>query len=620
MKSDIFDLCLHTINTRLDGVIINHNVQQQTICDFICLSIRYYLRQKVQKSNALDENERILLSTILPYFQMDPKDYQLDSALPSGLFSMFQNPLSPNNLYDGMVIDPMQFKQILVKELNRQNDINVITRYFKVICYKKRDENIFFFQETSKEQLDANTHNIHFDKDRLTFWSQNRFTFVERNIYMDSSSGFVIPIIDNYDTMDWAMWIRKRLEICPDTNGYWKLLNQYDEPNKPPVVSCKHLDAISALLKRDELRNLNKNEQSIKFIFLRNHQTKYRNEDICGEYILSFWNGKYFGNTALSLRILKSMKKTAVIKPKKKYHFLHYRSMDDINWSHFDGDKAKYVSYDQNDALLKQLECSYRAVITFPSQMKQFQNKNKTRLFNCVQLPELAKIFEKVYIMKFNFDPKSESAKITNIEQIEVRGIWDQFPCDLQRQYLGKNSILGEREKLSNLGTINIEIKDENIAVSIEFEENKNFSICKRYHFSRNIPAKNQNRLVRLLQYWRRDSLFSSVMIRNKLIISQSKISQDDRILSTKLIDLTGSDHANIDRKNENEIGLVSDRNRKRHEIRHGYRNRRCHIKTYKDLMRDAKKAKLTSCEWDVMDKFDQERQVVELEHFDNMS
>ena len=60
----------------------------------------------------------------------------------------------------------------------------------------------------------------------------------------------------------------------------------------------------------------------INIVFLANKDNhKFTNNDVLSEYIVNYWNGKIYGNIALSLNILKSINTSLTKKKNKKYIF-----------------------------------------------------------------------------------------------------------------------------------------------------------------------------------------------------------------------------------------------------------------------------------------------------------
>eukprot|EP01084_Bolivina_argentea_P270661 460281_1 len=289
-----------------------------------------------------------------------------NQQLTSGLFTMFENTTAENTYYNhGIVIDALLLKNELIKQLKEENLI-VTTKYYTAIKIDNEDEVTFFMQNISELELFNYFPNIlQFDQmkfeNRLTFQSENKFRFFERTIIKDCPFGLVIAINDETFCMEWGMWVKKRMpQFDTKTQGYWKILNKYDNKNRIPY---DHLNAIIMLLKHNQLTNINNTTQKIKIAFFKddlinNSRNAFAEKDICAEYMISYWNGHIENNLndALALNILKAIDPKTKIKPTRNNFFIHYIYNNIVDWLWYNDEISNYNSYKtfENENLLKQ--------------------------------------------------------------------------------------------------------------------------------------------------------------------------------------------------------------------------------------------------------------------------
>ena len=126
---NLFEICARD---RINDQILQPAISEQTVADFIALSLRHYIKENVKKSNkmgALSDSDRYILSIILPYFGFGIKSIHKSirsENLSSGLFNHFIS----DYLISRVPVE--RLKNDLLKHLHAEK-YEVVKQYFVAV-------------------------------------------------------------------------------------------------------------------------------------------------------------------------------------------------------------------------------------------------------------------------------------------------------------------------------------------------------------------------------------------------------------------------------------------------------------------------------------------------------
>eukprot|EP01084_Bolivina_argentea_P015661 29358_1 len=418
---NLFKIC--TMN-EIDNTIIRNIISQQTVADFIVLSLTYYVqnnikqRVKTNKENkkVLLESERYILSVILPYFPCGASvmdKYIGNELLMSGLFNQVCKPLIIGNNKEHtnendkwyVNIEPLSFKQKLLEYLHiEQCDVikqyyvatlqytpalqsdnptqwtfyirplthceihstQIVFGYFKKYVQNQVPNDIIlvilrFFCGTIKQV------NMHAE------CYKDYFEFKQRNISGMHQLNLIIKCIDVSFEYEWTLWTKKRLKLYTASLGYWKILPSWS--NESPVVPyhgmrvpVEHLDCMLSLFRHNSMnissKLFSKENYFVSVVFLQNKNDNINYNCWTEENVEAEYR-LTFWNGSLSGNTALSLKLIKAANPiiDKK----HRLKMRDSHYMHFKSHKnAEWLWYDNESARYKEYSLT-------PSVPKQFE-------------------------------------------------------------------------------------------------------------------------------------------------------------------------------------------------------------------------------------------------------
>eukprot|EP01084_Bolivina_argentea_P293077 504010_1 len=363
---NLFEICLRD---KIDDKIIRNSISEQTVADFIALSLKHYVKDSVKRriqirettqikdgvkdtkeqpqstkkhtkqnkegldTYVLSESDRYILSIILPYFGSPPlktiHKSVANESLPSGLFNHACDALKGDKDEDdtwNMKVEPLKLKDKLLKHLCEKG-YDVVKQYYVAVyqhvpAVEKGDKTrwTFYIRPSTYAEIFNGKHKINMNAYTFT----DKFEFRERQMPNVQYLNLIIKCVDVSFACDWAMWTKRKLRLYSASLGYWKLLTQFDDNARVPV---DHLDCVLALLRHDAMsispKLLRNENQELSVVFLKENDAlpdamttaqpqaqpynQWSTSNVEAEYQLTYWNGKQTGNSSLSLRLIKSV-------------------------------------------------------------------------------------------------------------------------------------------------------------------------------------------------------------------------------------------------------------------------------------------------------------------------